>query len=138
MKLNEIKKGQVFYIAEQHEGQLYVVEYIVVGEPTLVGHDYFSFCGRNTISQAKKDVYFDLVDGEEVVASPMADYSTFFFNKQEAYNYALDIAQKWILSAEDNIRQKQLEVVQAKNVLKRCKSMLKRIEKENKELLEET
>ena len=138
MKLNEIKKGQVFYIAEQHEGQLYVVEYIVVGEPTLVGHNYFSFCGRNTISQTKRDVYFDLVDREEVVASPMADYSTFFFNKQEAYNYALDIAQKWILTAEDNIRQKQLEVVQAKNVLKRCKSMLKRIEKENKELLEET
>lgn len=136
MKLNEIKKGQMFYIAEQHEGQLYVVEYIVVGDPTLVSHDYFSFCGRNTISQAKRDVYFDLVDGEEVVASPMADYSTFFFNKQEAYNYALDIAQKWILTAEDNIRQKQLEVVQAKNVLKRCKSMLKRIEKENKELLD--
>lgn len=136
MKLNEIKKGQVFYIAEQHEGQLYVVEYIVVSEPTLVGHDYFSFCGRNTISQTKRDVFFDLVDGEEVVASPMADYSTFFFNKQEAYNYALDIAQKWILSAEDNIRQKQLEVVQAKNVLKRCKNMLKRIEKENKELLD--
>jgi len=136
MKLNEIKKGQVFYIAEQHEGQLYVVEYIVVSEPTLVGHDYFSFCGRNTISQTKRDVFFDLVDGEEVVASPMADYSTFFFNKQEAYNYALDIAQKWILAAEDNIRQKQLEVVQAKNVLKRCKNMLKRIEKENKELLD--
>ncbi len=136
MKLNEIKKGQVFYIAEQHEGQLYVVEYIVVGEPTLVGRDYFSFCGRNTISQAKRDVHFDLVDGEEVVASTMADYSTFFFNKQEAYNYALDIAQKWILTAEDNIRQKQLEVVQAKNVLKRCKNMLKRIEKENKELLD--
>jgi hypothetical protein len=136
MKLNEIKKGQVFYIAEQHEGQLYVVEYIVVGEPMLVAHDYFSFCGRNTISQTKRDVYFDLVDGEEVVASPMADYSTFFFNKQEAYNYALDIAQKWILTAEDNIRQKQLEVVQAKNVLKRCKNMLKRIEKENKELLD--
>jgi hypothetical protein len=138
MKLNEIKKGQVFYIAEQHEGQLYVVEYIVVSEPTLVAHNYFGFCGRNNISQAKRDVYFDLVDGEEVVASPMADYSTFFFNKQDAYNYALDIAQKWILTAEDNIRQKQLEVVQAKNNLKRYKTMLKRIEKENKELLEET
>lgn len=137
MKLNEIKKGKLFYMAEQHDGQLYVIEYVVVGEPSLVARDYFRFIGRNTVSQLKQEVYFDLVDGEEVVATKKADYSTFFFNKQDAYTYALDVAEKWIISADYSIHEKMLEVQQAKNSLKRYRNMLKRLDKESKELTKE-